>query len=108
MPPIQLHYVLMLDTSACPDPERDVQRFLRAGEFPTVETSVEVVHGRYVIRYTIDGPDTLTALRRALNHMPRALFSEATKTAIQNLKTRPSDFSIELNIRLPVYGLADG
>lgn len=39
--------------------------------------------------------------------MAKALFSEATKAAIQNLTERPSDFHIEMNIRLPVYGMED-
>src|SRR5690242_9191201 len=33
MPPIRLHYALILDTSACPDPERAVQDFLDTAEF---------------------------------------------------------------------------
>ena len=39
--------------------------------------------------------------------MAKALFSEATKVAIQTLKERPSDFTIEMNVRLPVYGMDD-
>ncbi len=41
------------------------------------------------------------------NHMAKALFSEATKVAIQNLTQRPSDFTIEMYVRLPVYGMDD-
>ena len=107
MTPIRLHFALILDTSACPDPERAVQQFLAAGEFADIEKSVDVVRGQYVVRYTVDGPETLTALRRALKHMAKALFSEATQTAIQNLRERPSDFNIEMNVRLPVYGMED-
>jgi hypothetical protein len=60
-----------------------------------------------VVRYTIDGPQTLTELRRAFTPMSKALFSEATKAAIQNLKERPNDFHIEVNVRLPVYGIEE-
>jgi hypothetical protein len=107
MTPIRLHFALILDTSACLDPERAVKQFLATAEFADVEKSVEVVSGQYVVRYTVDGPETLTALRRALKHMAKALFSEATQTAIRNLTERPSDFNIEMNIRLPVYGMED-
>ena len=107
MTPIRLHFSLILDTSGCQDPERAVKQFLDVAEFAYIEKSVEVVRGKYVVRYTVDGPETLTELRRALNHMAKGLFSEATKTAIQNLKERPSDFHIEMNVRLPVYGVDD-
>jgi hypothetical protein len=39
--------------------------------------------------------------------MAKALFFEATKAAIQNLTERPSDFHVEMHIRLPVYGTED-
>jgi hypothetical protein len=105
--PIRLHFSLILDPSACQDPQRAAEQFLDVAEFADVEKSVEVVRGTYVVRYTVDGPDTLTELRRTLNHMAKGLFSEATKTAIQNLKDRPSDFHIDMNVRLPVYGMDD-
>lgn len=105
MTPIRLHYALILDVSGCSDPERAVKHFLAVAEFANVEKSVEVIPGKYEVRYTVDGPETLTELRRALKHMSKALFSEATKAAIQNLKERPSEFNIELNVRLPVYGM---
>ncbi len=107
MTPIRLHYSLILDTSECQDPKHAVKQFLEAAGFADKEKSVEVVRGQYVIRYKVDGPETLTELRRALKHMAKALFSETTKAAIQNLKERPSDFTIEMNVRLPVYGLGD-
>ena len=84
MTPIQLHCSLILDTSGCQDPERAVQQFLAGAAFADVEQSVEVVRGPSVVRYTVDGPETLTALRRALKHMPKARFSEATQAAIRN------------------------
>jgi hypothetical protein len=107
MPPIRLHYRLILDTSACPNPELAVNHFLAVAEFADLEKSVEIVRGKYVVRYTVDGPPTLTELRRALNHMAKALFSHATQAAIQNLKERPTEFTIEMNIRLPIYGMQD-
>lgn len=107
MNPIRLHYSLILDRSGCQDPEHAVEQFLEAAEVAAVEKSVEVVGGKYVVRYTLDGPGTLTELRRVLNHMAKSLFSEATKAVLQNLKERPSHFTIELNVRLPVYGLDD-
>ena len=107
MTPIRLHFSLILDTSTCQDPERAVKQFLDVAEFADVEKSVEVIRGMYVVRYTVDGPETLTELRRTLNHMAKGLFSEATKAAIQNLTERPSDFTIEMNVRLPVYGMED-
>jgi hypothetical protein len=105
MPPIRLHFSLILDTSACKDPALAVQQFLEALDVADVEKSVECVQSRYVVRYTVDGPATLTELRRTLNHMAKALFSQTTQTAIQNLKERPTDFTIEMNVRLPVYGM---
>ena len=107
MAPIRLHFVLILDTSACKDPQRAVQHFLETAEFADIEKSVEVVRGKYVVRYAVDGPQTLTELRHALNHRARALFSESTQAAIQNLKERPSEFTIEMNFRLPIYGMED-
>ncbi len=107
MKPIRLHYSLILDTSSCQDPERAVKQFLEVAEFAAIEKSIEVVRGKYVVRYTVDGPGTLTELRRALKHMAKGLFSDATKAAIQNLKERPNDFTIEMNVRLPVYGMDD-
>jgi hypothetical protein len=107
MTPIRLHFSLILDTSGCQDPERAIKQFLDVAEFADIEKSVEVVRGKYVIRYTVDGPETLTELRRALKHMAKGLFSEATKAAIQNLTARPSDFNIEMNVSLPVYGMED-
>jgi len=107
MTPIRLHYSLILDVSGCNDPERAVKHFLAGAEFADVKKSVEVVRGKYVVGYTVDGPETLTELRRAFKHMSKALFSEATKAAIQNLKERPGDFNIELNVRLPIYGMEE-
>ena len=107
MKPIRLHYSLLLDTSGCQNPKQAVKQFLEAAGFADKEKSVEVVQGKYVVRYTVDGPETLTELRRALNHMAKGLFSETTRAAIQNLKARPKDFTIEMNVRLPVYGMED-
>jgi hypothetical protein len=105
MTPIRLHFTLILDTSGCKDPERAVQQFLEAADSADIEKSVEVFQGKSVVRYTVDGPQTLTELRRSLNRMAKALFSQATQAAIQNLKERPTDFNIEMNVRLPVYGM---
>ncbi len=107
MTPIRLHYSLILDVSGCPDPKRAVKRFLETAEFADVEKSVERVRGKYVVRYTIDGPQTLTELRRTLKYMPKTLFSEATPASILNLNQRPGEFNIELNVHLPVYGLEE-
>jgi len=82
MKPIRLHYCLILDTSGCRDPEHAVKQFLDVTEFTGIEKSVEVVRGKRVVRYTVDGPKTLTELRRALKHMAKGLFSDATKAAI--------------------------
>src|SRR5258706_14567898 len=100
MKPIRLHYALILDTSGCQDPELAVKQFLEAAGFADRDKSVEVFRGNYVVRYTIDGPETLTELRRALKHMAKRLFSEPTKAAIRNLKERPSDVTIEMHIRM--------
>jgi len=107
MNPIRLHYALIFDTSGCQDPELAVKQFLEAAGFADREKSVEVIRGNYVVHYTVDGPETLTELRRALKHMAKGLFSEATKAAIRNLKERPADFTIEMHVRLPIYGLDD-
>ena len=105
MTPIRLHYALHLDTSSCQDPEQAVKQFLEVEEFADLETTVEVVGGKYVVRYTIEGPATLTELRQALKHSAKALFSPKTQAAIATLKQRPSDFDIELKVRLPLPGL---
>ena len=107
MNPIRLHYSLMLDTSECPDPDLAVRQFLEAAGFADKQKSVEVIRGNYVVRYTLDGPETLTELRRVLNHMAKGLFSEATKAAVRNLKERPANFAIEMYIRLPILGIDD-
>ena len=60
MPPIRLHYSLIFDTSACPDPDLAVKQFLEAAGFADKEKSVEIIRGNYVVRYTLDGPKTLT------------------------------------------------
>ncbi len=101
----QLHCSLILDTSGCQEPERAVQQFLAGAAFADVDKSVAVVRGTYVVRRTVDGPETLTALRRALKHMAKARFSEATQAAIRNRTEHSSDFPIELTIHLPVYGM---
>jgi sulfatase maturation enzyme AslB (radical SAM superfamily) len=74
---------------------------------PETFASVEVIQGQYVVRYTLDGPKTLTELRRVLNQMAKGLFSEATKAAVRNLKERPTDFSIQMHVRLPIVGIED-
>ena len=107
MKPIRLHYALILDTSGCQDPEQAVKQFLEAAGFADKEKSVEVMRGNYVVRYIVDGPETLTELRRTLKHMAKGMFSEATKAAIRNLKERPTDFTVEMHVRLPIYGLED-
>ena len=75
--------------SGCPDPDLAVKQFLEVAGFADKEKSVEIIRGNYVVRYTLDGPKTLTELRRVLNHMAKGLFSEATKAAVRNLKERP-------------------
>jgi len=93
MTPIRLHDALILAVSGCTDPERAVKHFLTVAAFAAVEKSVEVMGGKYVVRYPVDDPETLTEWRRALKPMSKALFSEATKAAILNLKERPSESS---------------
>jgi hypothetical protein len=39
--------------------------------------------------------------------MAKGLFSEATKAAVRNLKERPTDFSIQMHVRLPIVGIDD-
>jgi len=107
MIPIRLHFSLILDTSDCPDPALALKQFLEAADFADKEKSIQVIQGQYVVRYTLDGPKTLTELRRVLNQMAKGLFSEATKAAVRNLKERPTDFSIEMHVRLPIVGIDD-
>ncbi len=105
--PIRLHYSLILGTSECPEPDLAVKQFLEAAGFADQETSVEIIRGNYVVRYTLDGLETLTELRRVLNRMAKGLFSETTKAAVRNLKDRPANFAIEMYIRLPIFDIDD-
>ena len=107
MKPIRLRYALIPDTSGCQDPEQAVKQFQEAAGFADKEKSVEVMRGNYVVRYSVDGPETLTELRRAFKQIAKGLFSEATKAAIRNLNERPADFTIEMHVRLPIYGIDD-
>ena len=96
MAAIRIHMVLILDLTGCPKVQEAIQHFLQQADLNHVQPTVEIQSQRCMIRYTVDGPETLAGLRQKLKHMAKGLFSETTKAAIQNLNRRPDDFTVEL------------
>ncbi len=96
MTPILIHMVLILDLTGCLNAHEAVKRFLDEADLAEVNPTVDMTDNRCIIRYTINGPETLTGLRQTLNRMARGLFSDATKAAIKNLRQRPSEFTVEM------------
>jgi hypothetical protein len=94
MAAIQMHMVLILDLTGCPNVEEGIHHFLHQADLNQVQPAVEIRGEHCTIRYTVDGPETPTGLRQKLKHMGKGLFSETTKAAIQNLKRRVGSKSI--------------
>jgi hypothetical protein len=93
-----MHMVLILDLTGCPNGQDAIGHFLQQADLNQVNPKVEIRGQRCTIRYTVDGPETLTGLRQTLKHMAKGLFSETTKAAIQDLKQRPDEFTVELQV----------
>ncbi len=98
MAAIRVHMVLVLDLTGCPNVQEAIHHFLQQADLNPVHPMVEIRGQRCTIRYSVDGPDTLTGLRQTLKHMAKGLFSEATQAAIQDLKHRPDEFTVELRV----------
>jgi hypothetical protein len=88
--------VLILDLTGCSNVQNAIEQFLQQAELNPAQPTVEIQGQRCTICYTVEGPETLAGLRQKLKHMAKGLFSETTKAAIQNLKRRPDDFTVEL------------
>lgn len=93
MNPIRLHHSLILDTSDRQDPDFVVKQFLEEAGFADKEKSVEVIRGDSVVCYTLDGPETLTELRRAQSHGQALVLRSDQSRSPQ--PDRPTDFTIE-------------
>jgi hypothetical protein len=104
MSPILVHYSLTLDLAGRSDINGTVNQFLEQAGLSKVKKSVEMMDSRCIIRFIIEGPETLVELREVVKSIAKGLFSEATKTAIKRLKERPSDLYLELTARPPLFG----
>lgn len=98
MTAIRIHMVLSLDLTGCQNAHEAIGRFLNESDLAKLQPVVEMQGKRCTIRYSVDGPETLTGLRQTLKHMAKGLFSDATKVAIQNLKQRPDEFTVEMRV----------
>jgi hypothetical protein len=87
--------------------EQVVHKFLEDAGLATVKKSVEIQGRQCVIRFVVEGTETLDELRAVAKSMPRGLFSEATKAAVKNLKELPSDLYLSLSARPPLFGRED-
>ncbi len=96
MAAIRVHMVLILDLTGCPNVQEAIHHFLQQADLNQVQPTVEIRGQRCTIRYSVDGPETLTGLRQTLKHMAKGMFSEATQAAIRDLKHRPDEFTVEL------------
>jgi hypothetical protein len=104
MLPIMVHYSLTLDLTGKTDIDGTVNRFLEQAGLADTEKTVEMMGSHCIIRFVVKGPETLVELREVVKSMEKGLFSEATKTAVKNLKDRPSDLYLELTARPPLFG----
>lgn len=107
MPPVLVHYALTLDFAGKGDMEQVVRKFLEDAGLSTVKKSVEIQGSQCVIRFVVEGPDTLDELRAVAKSMPKGLFSEATKAAVKNLKELPTELHLSLSARPPLFGRED-
>ncbi len=96
MTAILIHMVLMLDLSGCQHAKAAIDQFLGEADLVKFQPTVDIQDKRCTIRYTLDGPETLIGLRQTLKHMATGLFSDATQAAIQSLKRRPDEFTVEM------------
>ena len=96
MTAILIHMVLILDLTGHQNPREAIDHVLDQANLAEVKPTVDIRGKRGMIRYTVKGPETLTGLRQTLNRMAKGLFSDATKAALQNLKQRPDEFTVEL------------
>jgi hypothetical protein len=103
MAPILLHYSLTLDLAGHTDIDTSVKEFLAYANLSEVQKTVETLGSQCIIRFLIEGPETLPELHQAFKSMSKGLFSEVTKAAIKTLKERPSDLYLELTVRPPLF-----
>jgi hypothetical protein len=93
---IRMHMVWILDLTGCQNAQESIHHFLQQADVNQVQPTVEIRGQHCTIRYSVDGPETLTGLRQTLKHMAKGLFSEATQAAIRDLKHRPDEFTVEM------------
>src|SRR5260370_12806564 len=103
MSPILLHYCLTLDQAGYTDLNSTIQKFLEQANLSEMQKTVETQGNQCVIRFMIEGPETLAELNQAFKSMSKELFSEATKAAIKTLKERPDHLYFELTTRHPSF-----
>src|SRR5437763_1742835 len=104
MSPILIHYSLKLDLEGRTDINGTISQLLEQAGLTEINKSVDMLGSQCTIRFVIEGPETLIELREAVKHMPKGLFSEATRMAVKTLKERPTDLYLELSARLPLFG----
>ena len=107
MSPILVHYSVTLDLAGRTDTNGLVNEFLEQANLSDVKKTVETMDSQCIIRFMIEGPETLNELREAFKYMAKGLFSEATKSALKSLKERPSDLYLEVKARPPLFGFED-
>src|ERR1051326_4977871 len=107
MSPILLHYCLTLDLGGYPDLNATIEQFLKQANLSAIPKTVEMQGDQCIIRFVIEGPETLAELNQAFKSMTKGLFSEATREAIKTLKERPADLYLEVTARPPLFGFDD-
>ncbi|MEP7287178.1 MAG: hypothetical protein ABI947_15595 [Chloroflexota bacterium] len=104
MPPILVHYSLTLDLTGRNDINGLIKQVLLQANLSNVTKTVEMMDSHCIIKFIVEGPETLAELQHAFKYMAKGLFSEATKAALKPLKERPNDLYIELTARPPLFG----
>ena len=107
MSSILLHYCLTLDLDGYTDLDGTIREFLKQANLSSVKKTVETEGNQCIIRFIIQGPESLAELNQAFKSMAKGLFSEATRAAIKTLKELPSDLYLELTARPPLFGFED-
>lgn len=105
MSPILVHYSLTLDLTGRNDINGTITQILLQANLSNVTKTVQMIGSHCVIRFVVDGPETLAELQHAFKYTAKGLFSEATRAALKPLKECPSDLYIELTARPPLFGL---
>ncbi|SRR5258706_8389010 len=108
MSPVMVHYSLTLDLAGNADIDATVNQFLQQANLSKIKKSVETIGNKCIIRFDIEGPETLAELQQTYKSMNKGLFSEVTLAAIKPLKELPSDLYLDVTARPPLFGLDDG